>query len=176
MLTVLILGILVGLDNLQLASAIGLMGLKPNRKWMLAGVFAFFEVSMPLVGLLVGHKLNGTFADAAHWLGPGIMLALGLYILIRELLEKKRQDLINRRWMLLLLPFLMSLDNLMAGLGLGASGYPVVPTSITIGMCAGSMCLLGLFVGEKLRRLIPRNLEVISGIYLIGMAVFLMVN
>jgi len=174
MLTVLIFGILVGLDNLQLASAFGLIGLKATRRWSVAGIFAFFEVTMPLVGLLIGNQLNSTFSEIAHWLGPCIMLALGLYILIRELLEKGHQDIVNRPWVLLFLPFLMSLDNLVAGLGLGTAGYPVISTSIIVGICAGSMCFLGLIIGEKLRRLIPKNLEMICGFYLIGMAVFLM--
>ena len=176
MLTVLIFGILAGLDNLQLSSALGLMGLKGKRRWLLVSVCAFFELIMPLIGLLIGKELNSSFAEFAHWLGPVIMMGLGLYILIRELMEKEQPDLANRPWVLLMLPFLMSLDNLFAGLGLGTSGYPVVSTAITVGICAGSMCFLGLFVGEKLRRLIPKNLEVISGIYLIGMAVFMMVN
>lgn len=174
--TVLILGILVGLDNLQVASAIGLLGLQPKRKWLLVAGFVFFETTMPLVGLLIGHKLNHSFESIAEWLGPGIMMALGLYILVREWMEKEPQDLANRKGMLLLLPLFMSLDNLLAGLGLGTSGYPVISTSITVGICAGSMCILGLFIGEKLRQLIPGNLEVVSGLYLIGVAVFLVMK
>ena len=176
MLTLLILGILVGLDNLQLASAMGMMGLAPGRKWFVAGIFAFFEVIMPLIGLLIGHQVNSVFTEAAQWVGPGIMLSLGLYILIRELLEKERQDIINRRWILLILPFMMSLDNLVAGIGLGTAGYAVWSTSLVIGICAGSMCFLGLLIGEKLRGVIPGNMEIISGFYLIGMAVFLMLH
>jgi manganese efflux pump family protein len=176
MLSVLILGILVGLDNLQLASAMGLMGLKRNRRWQVTSLFALFEVSMPLVGLLIGHQINETFKELAEWLGPGVMLALGLYLVIRELLEREKEDLVNRPWVWLTLPFLMSLDNLLAGLALGTAGYPIVSTSIIVGLCAGSMCYLGLFIGSRMRQLIPRKLELISGAYLIGMAVFMIVK
>ncbi len=176
MLTILILGILVGLDNLQLASAFGLMGLKKNRRWWVASIFALFEVSMPLVGLLIGSHLNQTFKEVAEWVGPGVMLSLGLYIVIRELMEKEQQNIVNLPWVWLTLPFLMSLDNLLAGLALGTAGYPVVSTSITVGICAGGMCYLGLIIGERLRRLVPKNLELISGAYLIGMAVFMIIK
>jgi putative Mn2+ efflux pump MntP len=176
LITVLILGILVGLDNLQIASAIGLMGLKPSRRVFLISAFVFFEVSMPLVGLLVGNQLNMQFQTVAEWLGPSIMISLGVFIIVREIMNKEHHDFISNKWMLILLPFFMSLDNLLAGIGLGTSGYPIISTSIVVGICAGTMCLLGLLIGDKLRKLIPNKIELISGLYLILLAVFLIVN
>jgi len=167
-----ILGILVGLDNLQISSAIGLMGLKENRRWMVVLLFVLFEVSMPLVGLLIGHKLNSSFGDVAEWIGASILISLGLYILISEWMEKENQDIINSKWLLLLLPFIMSLDNLVVGVGLGTAGYPVISTSIIVGLCAGSMCLLGLIIGEKIRDFKWIKVELLSGFYLIGLGVY----
>lgn len=130
---------------------------------------------MPLVGMLIGNQISVEFQFVAEWLGPVILIALGLYILISELLEKESEDLVNKRWMILTLPFVMSLDNLMAGIGLGTTGYPIVSTSVIIGVCAGTMCLVGLLIGEKMRKLLPSNIEVFSGFYLIGLAVFLII-
>ena len=176
MVTIIILGVLVGLDNLQLASAIGLAGLDPKRRLLLVVAFVFFEVSMPLLGMLIGHRLNSDFEFVAEILGPVILIALGLYILIKEFFEKEdeeKKSVINKGWLLLILPLVMSFDNLIAGIGLGTSGYPVISTSIVVGICAGSMCLIGLFIGEKLRKLIPANLEMLSGFYFIGLALVL---
>lgn len=176
MITIIILGVLVGLDNLQLASAIGLAGLDSKRRLLLVVAFVFFEVSMPLLGMLIGHRLNSDFEFVAEILGPVILIALGLYIVIKEFFEKEgeeKKSVINKGWLLLMLPLVMSFDNLIAGIGLGTSGYPVISTSIVVGLCAGSMCLIGLFIGEKLRKLIPANLEMLSGFYFIGLAIVL---
>lgn len=177
MIAIIILGVLVGLDNLQLASAIGLAGLEPKRRLLLVVAFVFFEVSMPLLGMIIGHRLNSDFEFFAELLGPVIMIALGLYIIINEFIEKQEvkedKKVINKGWLLLMLPLMMSFDNLIAGIGLGTSGYPVISTSIVVGICAGSMCLLGLFIGEKMRKLIPANLEMLSGFYFIGLALVL---
>lgn len=176
MITALILGILGGLDNLQVGSAIGLMGIEKKRRWMLVAPFIFFDVLMTLVGLLVGNKLNTTFESVAEWLGPGIMLAMGIYTLVRELLEKEKPDLVNNKWVLVLLPLSLSIDNLFAGLGLGTAGYPVIATFIIVGTCSGVMCFLGLLIGAKLRAMIPPRLEILSGIYMICLAVFLVIK
>ena len=172
MTVIFILGILVGLDNLQISSAIGLMGLKPKRRWLVVLLFVLFEVSMPLLGLLIGHKLNSSFENIAEWVGASILISLGLYILISEWMEKENQDLVNSKWLLIILPFVMSLDNLVVGVGLGTAGYPVVSTSIIVGLCAGSMCFLGLIIGEKFRGLKWINVELLSGFYLIGLGVY----
>ena len=173
MTVIFILGILVGLDNLQISSAIGLMGLKPNRRWLVILLFVLFEVSMPLVGLLIGHKLNSSFEDMAEWAGASILISLGLYILINEWMEKENKtDVVNSKWLLVLLPFFMSLDNLVVGIGLGTAGYPIVSTSIIVGLCAGSMCFLGLIIGEKIRGIRWVNVEWVSGIYLIGLGIY----
>lgn len=173
MVLILILGILVGLDNLQISSAIGLMGLKRKRRWLVVSLFVLFEVSMPLVGLLIGHKLNSSFEHIAEWVAASILISLGVYILISEWMEKdNNQDLVNSKWLLIILPFIMSLDNLVAGVGLGTAGYPVVSTSLIVGICAGSMCFIGLVLGEKLRGIKSWNVELISGIYLIGLGIY----
>lgn len=163
---------LVGLDNLQLSSVIGLMGLKAKRRWMLVATFVLFEVSMPLVGMLIGNRLNSSFENVAEWFGAAFLISLGLFILIREWRERGEQDIVNNKWFLILLPFFMSLDNLAAGLGLGTVGYPIVSTSLIVGLCAGSMCLLGLVIGDRLRRIRRLKVELISGIYLIGLGIY----
>lgn len=178
MIAIIILGVLVGLDNLQLASAIGLAGLQPKRRLLLVIAFVFFEVSMPLLGMIIGQRLNSSFEFVAELLGPIIMIALGLYIIINEFFEKKEEEktVINKGWILVMLPLMMSFDNLIAGIGLGTSGYPVISTSVVVGICAGSMCLIGLFIGEKLRKLVPANIEMLSGFYFIGLAILLILS
>lgn len=176
MVTVFILGLLSGLDNLQISSSIGLMGLRPGRRWILITSFALFEMTMPLVGLLIGEQVNSTFQQTAQWLGPGIMISLGAYMLFREWMEKEQEDIVNTNWVLILLPFLMSMDNLVAGVGLGTSGYPVYSTAVIVGLCAATMCFAGVIIGDRLRRFIPGKIEIASGLYLIGMAVFILFN
>jgi putative Mn2+ efflux pump MntP len=176
MIAVFILGLLGGLDNLQVGSAIGMMGVEKKRIWMAVGPFVFFDVAMTLLGLLTGRKLSNILQNISEWLGPAIIIVIGLYMLIREIMEKEKQHFINNKWLLVLLPFLFSLDNLFAGLGLGTAGYPVAPTFAIIAICSRAMALLGLMLGQKVRSLIPAKLEMITGLYLVGLGIFLVIT
>ena len=169
MFTIFILGILVGLVNLQISLAIGL---KSNRLCIAITAFAFFEMTMPLLGLLIGNKINSSFQNIAEWLGPIVMLALGVYVIANELMEGEKKDVINNKWMLISLPFLMSLDNLVSGIGLGTVCCPVLSASVIVGFCTGFMCFFGLFLGEKVRNRILKNIEFVSVIYMVIVAVF----
>lgn len=178
MLTVITFGIIIGLDNLQVASSIGLLPIKPYRKWLVALAFGFFEAMMPLLGLMSGHLLSGAFASWAEWLGPLVLIACGLSIIYFTLKENEGQlSRINNRWILLSLPFCLSFDNLFAGVGLGVMGYPVVPTAILLGSISAAMCFVGIFIGQKARLWIKKRLpfqpEMLSGIWLLVIAIIM---
>ncbi len=172
MIKIAILGFLVGIDNLQVVSGLGLFGIDNKRKWMLVFSFALFEMCMPLIGLLIGHQLEGYTGVVAEFLGPLILFILGSIIIIMELMEKKSNTVINNPWMILILPLFMSFDNLFAGIGLGALGYPILLSALIIGVFSGGLSFLGLFLGDKIRKYIPGKAEILSGSYMIGLAIF----
>ena len=174
MIKIAILGFLVGIDNLQVVSGLGLFGIDNKRKWILVFSFAFFEMCMPLIGLLIGQQLQGYTGAVAEFIGPLILFILGSVIIIMELMDKEISPIINNPWMLLGLPLFMSFDNLFAGIGLGALGYPIVLSALIIGIFSGGLSFLGLFLGDKIRKYIPGKAEILSGSYMIGLAIFLL--
>lgn len=178
MMTVLTFGIIIGLDNLQVASSIGLLPIKPYRKWLVALAFGFFEAIMPLLGLLGGHLLSAYFETWVEWFGPIVLIACGLSIIYFTLKEREEQlTSINNRWILLGLPFCLSFDNLFAGVGLGVLGFPVVTTAIVLGSISATMCFIGIFIGQKVRGWVHRSLpfqpEMLSGIWLLIIAIIM---
>lgn len=172
MLKVLLFGILAGLDNFQVSGAVGLSGVPRRKQWSIAAVFAFFEMTMPFVGLLIGNRLQSVLKEIAPWLGPIFMILVGIVVLIRSAKEKDQAELLQTGWVLFPMAFFMSLDNLMAGVGFGALGYSVPATASIMGVCSASMCFLGLLAGDRVRRWIPKNIEIVTGLYLISLAVY----
>ncbi len=169
--TLLLFSVLVGLDNLHVSSAIGLMEVRAVHKWTLALAFGLCEAAMPLIGLTLGHLMREVLGAVAVTIGPFALVACGLLMIYLALQEKDTLPVATSRWLLFGLPLTLSLDNLLAGIGLGALGYPVLVSALTIGLVSGSMCFLGLFIGQWIRRWIPCNLEVVSGAYLVLIAV-----
>jgi putative Mn2+ efflux pump MntP len=154
MVAVFLLGLLVGLDNLEVGAGIGLVPMRVQRRWAIAGVCFLCETGMPLIGLLLGNRLRG------------------LAILLMALREGGTEKLAEGSFALVGLPLSLSLDNLAAGVGLGSLGHPVVLSALILGGVSGSLCALGLFAGGWLRRWVPERAELLAGVYLLALAAF----
>ena len=169
--TAIIFGLLSGLDNLQVAPALGALRMRRSRRWLLAAAFGVCETVMPLAGLVAGRAFQERFALAGQWVGPITLVTCGALIIYLARHEREVATVVNSRWLLLGLPISMSFDNLIAGVGLGAIGYPLVVTALVIGGISAAMCLAGLFLGASIRKRFPENIEVFSGAYLVIIAV-----
>ena len=168
MLEVAAFGVLAGLDNLQVSAALGLSRPRPRRLFALFAAFAACEALMPLAGLAAGGRLRA-WLPAVEAAGPVVLLLCGAAIPLHALREGEAREVVEGRWMLGL-PLALSLDNLFAGVGLGSSGYPVLASALVVGTVSGAMCIAGLFAGGWLRRWIPGRAEVLSGGFLVLLA------
>ncbi len=166
------LGILIGLDNLQVSAGLGLVRMSPARRWALAGAFALCETVMPLVGLALGQAARSRAGAWADGIGIAVLALCGLLIVVFALRggEEAKESLAGSRLALAGLPLSLSLDNLAAGVGLGSLGFPVLASALVLGLVSGSLCTAGLFAGAHLRRWIPERAELWSGVYLLALA------
>ena len=175
----LVLGLVVGLDNLQVAAALGTAPLRPARRWLLAAAFGVCEGLTPLLGLAWGHLLRRSFEPWLETLTPLVLLVCGAAILIAAFRGDDAGEVSNSRWLLFGLPLSLSFDNLFAGVALGTLGFPVVVSALIVGAISAGMCLLGLYLGQGLRRLVrrlvPERVEVLSGLLLWTLAVIYLI-
>lgn len=163
-------GILVGLDNLAVASGLGASGLGRDRKARLAWAFFAFEAIMPLAGLAIGAGVRDSVAPVASVLGPCCLVACGLLVLTAARRGTASLRPIDRPWLMVALPLVLSLDNLAAGVGLGAMGLPVLPAALAVGGISGALAVAGLAAGEGLRSWSARRAEFLAGAGLVALA------
>ncbi len=171
MTAVFLLGLLVGLDNLQVGAGLGLVRMTSSRRWAFAGLFALCETAMPLVGLALGQAARARVGAWADGFGIAVLALCGLLIVVFSLREGDAESLAESRLALAGLPLSLSFDNLAAGVGLGSLGFPVVASALILGLVSGSLCAVGLFAGAWLRRWVPKRAELWSGVYLLALAV-----
>lgn len=129
---------------------------------------------MPFAGLLLGFQIHTRLGEYAGYIGPAVLFLCGLTILYQVIREQDTDEAVNGNFALFALPFALSIDNLFAGVGLGANGYPVTVSAICIGLVSGSMCFIGMFLGGWVRKWIPGKVEALSGVYLIFLAGFML--
>jgi putative Mn2+ efflux pump MntP len=165
------LALALGLDSLR--ATIGLGVLRPSLGYAvrLALAFALVESATPLVGLFVGSTL-APLTSWASFAGPAVLAATGLYITIESLRgrEGEAARVAESRGLIWGLPLSLSLDNLLAGTGLGLLGADPLPAALVIGAISGLLAFGGLRLGAMLPRLLASKAEVVGGLILIASA------
>lgn len=193
MLALVLVALSLGLDNLAACIGIGVSGVDARTRLRVGLVFGLFETAMPILGLLIGHSLATTLGPAAHWVGAGLLIAIGLYGLIEALRERstgegsadagegsteagenspapgKSPDV--RIGRLLVTGAALSIDNLAVGFALGSLHVSIAVAVVVIGAVSIIMSLIGLELGSKIGSKIGERGEVVGGIVLIGVGI-----
>jgi manganese efflux pump family protein len=170
--SLLILAFVLSLDNFRLAIALGAFQLSWRRALRMAVVFGLWDGFSPLVGLLIGRYFGQEIGPVADTLGPIVLLVYGLYLVVRSLQTEAPEGL-DERMALYGIPLSLSLDNLLAGTGLGMLGFPPVFTATVFGMVTALMTFVGLQLGGVAARFIPIRSDLLSGMGLSIVAVVL---
>jgi manganese efflux pump family protein len=170
--SLLILGFVLSLDNFRLAIALGAFKLSWRRAVRTAVVFGLWDSVSPLVGVLIGRYFGQAVGPVAETLGPIVLGAFGLYLVVRSLQTEAPEDL-DERMALFGIPLALSLDNLLASTGLGMLGFPPVFTAAVFGTITAVMTFVGLQLGGAAARFIPIRSDLLSGMGLSIMAVVL---
>ena len=202
----------LGLDTLGVSLSLGIKSSRsePARvekrsrnipAWLSSAIiFSLAETSMPLVGLTIGYAASLVISGVMHFVGPLLLIAVGLWELVEETLERLAKKQISglprvtpgkvnstgeqaRRRNLLLLALSVSLDELAIGFSLGsvATGKSLSPFTlcIFIGLQGFLMTVLGITLGRVLQtrlKLVKEWSELLSGLLLIGLGAWLLIT
>lgn len=173
MIEVLVLAFFLSLDNFRSSIAIGTIPFGVRRAVQIALVFGLWDGLAPLVGGVLGHYAGEKIGPVTHYVGPALLGVYGLYLVVLAL-RKPAPEKIDQPWVTLFgMPLSLSVDNLLAGTGLGLLGYsPVVP-AVIFAVTTAVMSLAGLLIGRFAARLIPIRADLLSGISLVAAAIIL---
>lgn len=169
----LILGLIIGSNNLAIAMAIGVLGLG-GRIRRIVGVFGFFEFLVPLVGFWMGQQAAEAIGLHSSWIAPLLLVLLAGWTMRSAL--KDRSDVIlmarlTTSWPgLVTLSLIISLDNLVVGFSLGLKGADALRVALTISLFAMCFTWAGIRAGSVVRRHWGKYAEFGAGALLLGLA------
>lgn len=168
MLRLVLVGLAVGLSNFAASIGIGLSGVDAKLRVRVGVVFGAFEAAMPVVGLLVGHRLAHTLGSASPYLGGGLLIAAGVYTVIQARRGGSELGSIGARPALLIFTgAALGIDNLVVGFALGTQKVSIVLTAVVIAVVSVAMSLVGLELGDRLGGAVEKWSQEIGGIVLI---------
>jgi len=172
-LLLLLAAVAMGLSNFAGAIAIGASGVNNRTRVRVGVVFGLFEVGMPLVGLAVGHGVEGDVGDASRWLAAGVLVAIGAFQLVQAARQASDDDppevsSATELRRLLLTGFALSIDNLAIGFALGTYHVNVGIAIVVIAVVSVGMSLAGLELGARIGTRVGARGELLGGLLLIA--------
>jgi putative Mn2+ efflux pump MntP len=157
----------LGLSNFAASIGIGLSGVDANLRVRVAIVFGFFEAAMPVVGLVLGHRLSASIGSASSYLGGGLLIAVGLYSVVQARRSSASPTPVHDGLTLVVTAAALSIDNLVVGFALGTQTVPIALSAAVIASVSVAMSLLGLELGQRLGRSIEQRSHQIGGAVLV---------
>ncbi|MDI9400206.1 MAG: manganese efflux pump [Euryarchaeota archaeon] len=174
----LILGAVIGSNNLAVALALGALG-QAHRRFRVMLVFGLFEFFVPLLGIWLGSTTAEMFGLHTNMVGAVLLMGLGLLAGIGGLRRQSEDEVLSKdeklarrvthRHGLVLLAAGLSADNLVVGFSLGLGRAHPLAVAGTIAFFSVLFTWVGMRLGREYRRNWERGAKVAAGGLLVGL-------
>ena len=179
-----LLGVGLAMDafSVSLANGLNEPRMKPARMCLVAGVYGFFQIIMPLIGWFLVTKAEELFSAvhaAVPWVALILLLFIGGKMLIEGIKNKGEESgsFVLSAGLLLLQGISTSIDALSVGFTIAA--YPAdmaVTAARIIGIVTFGICMGGLAIGKKVGTGLSGKASILGGLILIGIGIEIFVS
>ena len=156
--------------------------MKKTKFLSIAGVFAFFQALMPLIGWVFVHTLLNYFKIFEKFI-PWIALILLSFIGIKMIAEAVKQKDEEEKKETLTFKLLIvqgiatSIDALSAGFTIAE--YQILSAilcAVIISVVTFVICIVGLLIGKKVGKMFSAKAQIFGGIILIGIGLEIFIS
>jgi putative Mn2+ efflux pump MntP len=177
-----IIGLAVGLslDALAVSIANGYMikQLKFHHAFRISAFFGFFQAVMPLAGWSAGLHFSSYIKKVDHWIAFCLLAFIGGKMIFES--KKLEEDCESKNCThfptLLLLSLATSIDALAVGLSFAILNMSILTPIAIIGIITFTVCIIGVYVGNRLGHVFENKLELSGGIILVGIGIRILVE
>ena len=169
-----LLGVGLAMDafSVSLANGMNEKNMKKSRMAYIAGVYAFFQFLMPMIGWICVHTIVQDFGQFQKFI-PWIALILLLYIggsMIKESVQSEEEKKEVKRLsfaVLMMQGIATSIDALAVGITFTFLNYPIVECMSIIGCTTFIISFIGVYIGKIFGSKYEHKAEIAGGIILI---------
>ena len=177
-----LLGVGLAMDafSVSLANGLNEPKMKKNKMCGVAGIFAFFQALMPMIGWVCVHMLVQYFKAFEKFI-PWIALILLLFIGGKMLIDgiKNKDGEVEKTGVGLAALFVQgvatSIDALSVGFTISEYGFLMaLVCALIIAVVTFIICIVGLFIGKKVGTRLAGKANILGGLILIfiGIEIF----
>ncbi len=168
--------------SVSLANGLSEPSMKTRKMSLIAGIYAFFQALMPMLGWIAIHTVVEKFKSFSKFI-PWIALALLLYIGIKMIVDGVRsrsegEGEIKKLTLatLLVQAVATSIDALSVGFTIAEYSLArALWAALIIAVVTFIICMVGLFLGKKFGTKLAGKAEILGGVILvaIGLEIFI---
>ena len=166
---VLFVALSLGLDVFAVSVGVGMRGADRWVKVRIGAAFAAAEMTMTVLGVLLGQAAGRFLGDAAGYLGFAALVGVGGYMIYEALhgTEEGGGFDLSRGFGLVLGALSISLDSLGIGFSILYIGVPLYYSLVFIGAASVLSTSLGLALGKRLGMVAEERAALSAGVVLV---------
>lgn len=179
-----LLGVGLAMDAFSVSLANGLHepDMKKNRMCQVAGIFAFFQAAMPMIGWICVHTILQyfkAFGKLIPWIALALLASIGINMLLEGTKNKdEEEDSPGVGAVALLLQGIAtSIDALSVGFTIAGYGLAMAAVcAFIISVITFIICMAGLIIGKKFGTKFSNKATIVGGIILIAIGIEIFVS
>lgn len=179
-----LLGVGLAMDafSVSLANGLNEPDMKSARMSYIAGVFAFFQAAMPMIGWICVHtvaKIFSAFEKMIPWIALILLLFIGGKMLIEGIKGDEESAEVKSVGFgaLMIQGIATSIDALSVGFTI--ADYDVIMAvvcAVIISIVTFMICIAGLIIGKKVGTKLAGKANILGGVILIGIGIEIFVK
>jgi len=180
-----LLGVGLAMDAFSVSMANGLKepNMKSGRMSLIAGVYAFFQFAMPMIGWICVHTIVvyfQAFEKFIPWIALILLLYIGGKMLIEGIKGEDEEDSGDKKLgfgTLIVQGIATSIDALSVGFTIADYGTVMaLVASLIIAVVTFGICIGGLIIGKTVGTKLNNKAAILGGVILIGIGIEIFVK
>ena len=182
--TSVLLGVGLAMDafSVSLANGLNEPKMKVGRMTFMAGIFAFFQALMPLIGWVCVHtvlQIFGALEKFIPWIAMILLGYIGGKMLIEGIRPSDEED--SKKEVsfkdLIIQGVATSIDALSVGFTIAEYNVgSAIMAAIIIAVVTFVICMVGLFLGKKFGTKLAGKAQILGGVILIGIGLEILIS
>ncbi len=173
-------GLAMDAFSVSIANALNESQMKKSRMCFIAGVYAFFQFAMPMIGWLCVHtivELFGKFDAFIPWIALILLLYIGgkmIWDALHGVVEAEEESCVSKLTfsVLVVQGIATSIDALSVGFTIADYGFLMAFTaSLVIALVTFVICMIGLVIGKRAGEHLGSKATLIGGLILVGIGI-----
>lgn len=140
--------------------------------------FGLFQFLMPVVGWFIGSGFKKYIEHFDHWIAFILLGYVGIKMIISGISSKNESSFgdPSKGMNLIILSIATSIDALAVGLSLAILNVNIWYPAIIIGIVTSFLCIIGIYIGNRLGSRFGKIMELFGGIILISIGLKILIT